>query len=180
MTAQSVEQRIDIVTCLLREALSLADASLVIHRRGVLIEFKTDLLLKKFSVWGEGQHRSWQIGKFDGHHCHLNLELINEVHLDAEPVPCQGGRINYTIWFLCDQDCGNPYRPRGLFSITLNRPYQADGTPRKRIIEQFATLFDRERQCPMLTVGPGFTEAISGFRSTLATHMISSEFSHEQ
>lgn len=158
----SIERSVDVVIRLLREALSLTDASLVIHRGGVLVEFKTDLLPRELSVWAEGRHRSWQIGEFEGHHCHLNLESINEVHFDAEPVPCQGGRINYTIWFLCEHDCGNPYRPRGLFSVTLNRPYKTDGTSRRRIIGQVAALFDRERQCPMLTASQGFTKAISG------------------
>jgi hypothetical protein len=160
MTTPSADQRIDVVARLLREALSLTDASLVIHRGGVLVEFKTDLLPKELSVWAEGRHRSWQIGEFDGHHCHLNLESIGEVHFDAEPVPCQGGRINYTVWFLCEHDGGNTHRPRGLFSVTLNRPYKADGTPRRRIIGQVAALFERERHCPMVTASRAFTEAI--------------------
>lgn len=160
MATPSVERRSDVVARLLREALSLTDASLVIHRGGVLVEFKTDLLPGELSVWAEGRHRSWQIGEFEGHHCHFNLESINEVHFDAEPVPCQGGRINYTIWFLCERDCGNPHRPHGLFSVTLNHPYETDGTPRRRIIGQVAALFDRECQCPIVTASRAFTDAI--------------------
>lgn len=148
------------VTRVLREALALRDASLVIHRRGVLVEFKTDLLLEELSVWNEEGHRSWQIGAFDDHHCHLALEAINEVHLDAEPVSCQGGRINYTIWFLCEHDCGNPYRPRGLFSVTLNRPYEADGTLRKDILAPIVALAGRAKHWPVVTASRGFTDAI--------------------
>ncbi len=151
---------LETVARLLREALSLRDASLVIHRHGVLIEFKTDLLLDKLSVWDQDGHRTWQIGAFDDHHCHLALEAINEVHLDAEPVSCQGGRINYTIWFLCDHDCGNPYRPRGLFSVTLNRPYEADGTLRKDIVAPLVALARRAHHCSVVTASRGFVEAI--------------------
>jgi hypothetical protein len=148
------------VARLLREALALRDASLVIYRRGVLVEFKTDLLLEKLSVWNEEGHRSWQIGAFDDHHCHLALDAINEVHLDAEPVSCQGGRINYTIGFLCDHDCGNPYRPRGLFSVTLNRPYEADGTLRKDILAPLVSLAERAHHCSVVTASREFEEAI--------------------
>jgi hypothetical protein len=70
---------------------------------------------------------------------------VRSVLFDAEPVPCQGGRINYTVWFLGTGDCGNPYRPDGLFSITLNRPYADDGTARKAVIAPMLDLYAKYR-----------------------------------
>jgi hypothetical protein len=123
-------------------ALALRDASLVIFRRGLLVEFKTEALSPGLSSSVEGEHRSWQIGPFQGHHCHLDLQSVRHIEFHAEPVSCQGGRINYTVWFLADADCGNPYRPEGLFSVTLNRPYAPDGTPRTEIIAPMYALYD--------------------------------------
>lgn len=166
MTEDAPPQDVETVARLLRRALAVSDASLVVHRRGVLVEFKTDLLLEDLSTWEEDGYRSWQVGAFDDHHCHLALDAIVEVHLDAEPVSCQGGRINFTVWFLCEHDCGNPYRPRGLFSVTLNRPYEADGSPRREILAQLAGLYEDERHCPILTASPGFTDALSALMQT--------------
>lgn len=166
-TGPSVETATDpsleTVERLLHAALALKEASLVIHRRGLLVEFKTDMLLETLSIWEEQGHRSWQIGAFDDHHCHVDLGAVFEVQLDAEPVPCQGGRLNYTIWFLSEHDCGNPYRPRGLFSVTLNRPYEADGSTRKPLVEQFAALYRREQDCSMLTASAGFLGAMRDY-----------------
>ena len=166
MTEDSAQQDVETIARLLRRALSVRDASLVVHRRGVLVEFKTDLLLETLSVWEEEGYRSWQVGAFDDHHCHLALDAIVEVHLDAEPVSCQRGRINFTVWFLCKDDCGNPYRPRGLFSVTLNRPYEPDGSPRREILAQLADLYEDERHCPVLTVSPAFEDALATLMQT--------------
>ena len=126
-------------------ALALSDASLVIFRHGVLIEFKTELLETGLAVTLEGDRRGWQIGPFEGHHCHLDLAAVTAVWFDAEPVSCQGGRLNYTVWFLAAGDCGNPFRPDGLFSVTLNAPYHADGSPRSEVIEAVYALHDFQR-----------------------------------
>jgi hypothetical protein len=106
----------------LADALKLADASLVIYRRGVLVDFKTELLGPGLIATHMGHHQSWQIGPMGGHHCHLDLESIGQACSDAEPVSCQRGRINYTVWFLAGKDCGNPFRANALFSVTLMRP----------------------------------------------------------
>ena len=126
-------------------ALTLIDASLVIFRHGVLIEFKTALLDPGLTATAEGKRRGWQIGPFEGHHCHLDLESVSGVWFDAEPVSCQGGRLNYTVWFLAAGDCGNPFRPNGLFSVTLNAPYHADGSPRSEVIKAVYALHDFQR-----------------------------------
>ena len=135
--------RAELVERVLRDALSLRDASLVMYRRGVLIEFKTEQLDPGLAITFEGRYRSWQVGPFEGHHCHLDLASIISVYFDAEPVSCQRGRLNYTIWFRCEGDCGNPYRPDGLFSVTLNSPYAADGTPRCDLIRAVYAIYDR-------------------------------------
>lgn len=109
----------------LADALALVDASLVIFLRSVLIELKTELLKPGLALAFEGNHRSWQLRPFEGHHCRLDLAAVERFWFDAEPVSCQGGRLNYTVWFLSADDCGNPYRPDGLFSVTLNAPYRS-------------------------------------------------------
>lgn len=130
-----------VILPLLQEALMLVDASLVIFRDRTLIEFKTERL--------DGLHRheeagyvSWQIGAFNDHHCHLALDDVIEVEFSAEPVPCQGNRLNYTVWFLVEGPCGNPYRIGGLFSITLNQPYEAEN-PRLEVIQPVFDLYRR-------------------------------------
>lgn len=129
------------VVSLLKEALCLRDASLVIFRDRTLVEFKTELL-GGVHRYEEKGHVSWQIGDFHGHHCHMALGEIAAVEFSAEPVPCQGNRLNYTIWFLTSGACGNPYRRDGYFSITLNRPYEA-GAPRLEVIGPVFALYSR-------------------------------------
>lgn len=130
------------VESVLAGAIALKDASLVIFRRGLLVEFKTEGLSPGLSSSMEGEHQSWQIGPFEGHHCHLDLDAVQRIEFHAEPVSCQGGRINYTVWFLSDDHCGNPYRPDGLFSVTLNRPYTDDGVPRREVIAPMYELYE--------------------------------------
>lgn len=151
--------RLDTVEHLLRDALALDDASLVIYRRGVLVEFKTAMLVPGLAATLEGRYRGWQLGPFDGHHCHLDLASIDRVWFDAEPVSCQGGRLNYTVWFLTADDCGNPYRPEGLFSVTLNAPYGDDGAPRVGLIEGVYALHDRHAHRDGLSASDSFRAA---------------------
>jgi len=148
-----------LVETLLRGALALRDASLVIFRRGLLVEFKTEALAPGLTASVEGGHRSWQIGPFEGHHCHLDLTAVRSMLFDAEPVSCQGGRINYTVWFLGADDCGNPYRSDGLFSVTLNRPYAPDGTPRPEIIGPVFALYDEHEHRAGVSATTGFLQA---------------------
>jgi hypothetical protein len=140
-------------------ALTLADASLVIFRHGVLVEFKTEMLVPGLAETSEGKYRGWQIGPFEGHHCHLDLAAVTEVWFDAEAVSCQGGRLNYTVWFLADRDCGNPFRSSGLFSVTLNAPYQKDGTPRIEVIAPVYALYDLLGDAPGLSASSAFAAA---------------------
>jgi hypothetical protein len=140
----------------LEAALGLPDASFVIHRRGLLVEFKTDRLAERVSLYSEGRFRSWQVGAFEDHHCHPDLAAVRRVLFDAEPVPCQRGRINCTIWFLADGDCGNPHRPEGLFSVTLNRPYDDDGHPRANILDAMFALQKRMDGWPLVETSPAF------------------------
>jgi hypothetical protein len=133
MTAEE-GHRLECVELVLAGALALKEASLVVFRRGVLVEFKTEMLVPSLTRTDEGRYRGWQLGPFEGHHCHLDLASIVRVWFDAEPVSCQGGRLNYTVWFLTAGDCGNPYRPEGLFAITLNAPYTAEGFARTDVI----------------------------------------------
>lgn len=143
----------------LSDALGLPDASLVIYRRGILVEFKTGQLAPGLQVAFEGGYRSWQVGPFEGHHCHLDLNAVRRVWFDAEPVSCQQGRLNYTVWFLGSGDCGNPYRSDGLFSVTLNAPYLADGTPRRGIIDAVYALHAAHRGCAGVSASAAFTSA---------------------
>jgi hypothetical protein len=133
MTADE-EHRLECVERVLGGALALKEASLVVFRRGVLVEFKTEMLVPSLGRTAEGRYRSWQLGPSEGHHCHLDLTSIVGVWFDAEPVSCQGGRLNYSVWFLTAGDCGNPYRPEGLFAVTLNAPYTAGGFARTDVI----------------------------------------------
>lgn len=150
---------LEAVETVLSGAIALRDASLVIFRRDALIEFKTEHLEPGLTVSQEGGRRSWQIGPFEGHHCHLNLAAVRGILFDAEPVPCQGGRLNYTVWFLGADDCGNPHRPDGLFSVTLNAPYDAEGVPRTAIIGAVYALHDRCCGLPRVSASPAFQEA---------------------
>lgn len=144
---------------LLGEALALREASLVIYREHTLVEFKTDLLggLHRYEAQG---HVSWQLGRFDGHHCHLALERVDRVLFSAEPVSCQGNRLNYTVWFLVPGACGNPYRPDGYFSVTLNRPYRA-GAVRLEVIEPVLALYRRYAGEPWVEADEQFLEVLA-------------------
>jgi hypothetical protein len=142
-------------------ALGLAEASLVIYRARTLVEFRTDRLTQGLSLYREGKHASWQIGAFEDHHCHLDVGAVNEVVFGAEPVSCQKGRINYTVWFLVEEDCGNPYRPRAYFSVTLNRPYTDDGEPRWEVIEPMLALGARFEGREGVSCEPAFAEAMA-------------------
>jgi hypothetical protein len=152
----SIEASRDHAAAALEAALGLPDASFVIHRRGLLVEFKTDRLAERVSLYSERGFRSWQVGAFEDHHCHPDLATVRRVLFDAEPVPCQRGRINYTIWFLGAGDCGNPHRPDGLFSVTLNRPYDDDGQPRPHILDAMFALRDRMEGWPLVETSPAF------------------------
>jgi hypothetical protein len=147
------------VEAILAGALTLKDASLVVFRRGVLIEFKTALLSSGLAATKERRYRGWQVGPIDGHHCHLDLASIASVWFDAEPVSCQGGRLTYTICFVIDGDCGNPYRPGGLFSITLNAPYAKNGATRTKLVEAVYALHDRHREAPFVFASEAFVAA---------------------
>ncbi len=144
---------------LLREALALHEASLVIFRDRTLVEFKTDRLggLHRYEEQG---HVSWQIGQFDDHHCHLALDAVTEVLFSAEPVPCQGNRLNYTVWFLVPGACGNPYRPDGYFSITLNKPYRA-GAVRPEVIDPVMALYRRHANQAWVRADAQFLDALA-------------------
>jgi len=120
----------------LQEALRLREASLVIYRERTLVEFQTDKLAGIFKYVEDG-HISWQIGDVEDHHCHLALGAVTRVLFSAESVPCQAGRLNYTIWFLVSGSCGNPYRSDGYFSVVLNRPYLDDVPQPDRIGPMF-------------------------------------------
>ncbi len=144
---------------LLEDAIALHDASLVIFRESTLVEFKTDDLAGVFE-YTEGEHTSWQIGATDAHHCHLALNAVTSVEFSAEPVPCQGNRLNYTIWFLVAGGCGNPFRSDGYFSVTLNRPYDGH-RPRWAVIGPVADLYEKYRQHEWVRADQGFISALA-------------------
>lgn len=150
---------IDDVVRMLDRALMLPDASLVIFRAGALVEFKTEQLRERVTRWVERDHVTWQIGSFKEHHCHLDLSAVKGITFDAEPVPCQGGRTNYTIWFIGEHDCGNPFRPHGLFSVTFNHPYFRDGTVRRDIVDMMYALYHSERTAPWVSASDAFLNA---------------------
>lgn len=154
--AASAEPRI---VPLLRDALALREASLVIFRDRTLVEFKTERLGGLYRYEEQG-HVSWQIGRFEDHHCHLSLGEVTRVLFSAEPVPCQGNRLNYTIWFLVPGACGNPYRPDGYFSITLNKPYRA-GVPRPDVIDPVLDLYRRYAAEPWVDADDRFREVLA-------------------
>lgn len=145
---------------LLQRALALRDASLVIYRERTLIEFKTEKLdgLHRYVEHG---HVSWQIGAFDDHHCHLSLGAVSQVLFSAEPVSCQGGGINYTVWFLSSGPCGNPYRRDGYFSVVLNRPYQGN-EPRLEVIRPVLDLYREFRHQSWVTADTTFLDILAG------------------
>lgn len=144
---------------LLEDALRLREASLVIHRERMLVEFQTEKLAGVERSVHDG-HVSWQIGRLDQHHCHLSIGAVASVLFSAEPVPCQGGRLNYTVWFLTAVPCGNPYRRNGYFSVVLNRPYDERG-PRREIIAQVIRLFLEHRSAPWVEADATFLDAVA-------------------
>jgi hypothetical protein len=148
---------------LLRGALAFRDASLVLYRHKMLVEFKTEKLGVGLSIYEEAGYVSYQIGDFDGHHCHLDVGACTSISFGAEPVGCQGGRLNYTVWFLVDEDCGNPYRKNAYFSVTLNRPYEADGSVRRDMLEQVFRLYEAFVSEPGVVAEAPFLEAMAQF-----------------
>jgi hypothetical protein len=142
----------------LQQALALRDASLVIFRDRALIEFKTDRLggLHRYEEQG---HVSWQIGALDDHHCHLSLGSVVRVLFSAEPVSCQGGGLNYTVWFLSAGSSGNPYRRDGYFSVVLNRPYTGDAA-RLEVIEPVLALYRRFQYEPWVQADENFLRVL--------------------
>lgn len=143
----------------LQQALALRDASLVIFRDRALIEFKTDRLggLHRYEEQG---HVSWQIGALDDHHCHLSLGSVVRVLFSAEPVSCQGGGLNYTVWFLSAGSSGNPYRRDGYFSVVLNRPYTGDAA-RLEVIEPVLALYRRFQYEPWVQADENFLRVLA-------------------
>lgn len=145
---------------LLREALRFREASLVIYRERTLVEFQTEKLAGVFKYVEDG-HASWQLGELQDHHCHLALGAVTRVLFSAEPVPCQQGRLNYTVWFLVPGSCGNPYRSDGYFSVVLNRPYDGDA-PRCELIDQVRSLYRRYRHESWVDADEVFLGALGG------------------
>lgn len=144
---------------LLRQALALPDATLVIHREQVLVEFQTERLdgVHRFEEQG---HVSWQIGAQHEHHCHLRLDSVHDVQFSAQASPCQGGGLNYAVWFQTLQPCGNPFRPQGYFSVTLNRPY-AHGQPRHEVIQPMLDLYRRFEGAPWVSADEAFLRVLA-------------------
>jgi hypothetical protein len=145
---------------LLREALRFREASLVIYRERTLVEFQVEKLAGVFKYVEDG-HVSWQLGAFEDHHCHLALGAVTRVLFSAEPVPCQRGRLNYTVWFLVPGACGNPYRSDGYFSVVLNRPYDGDA-PRLDLIDQVQSLYRRYLHESRVEADEVFLRALGG------------------
>jgi hypothetical protein len=158
---------------LLKSALQFRESSLVIYRDRTLIEFKTEKLggLHRYVEHG---HVSWQIGAFDDHHCHLALGAVDKVLFSAEPVSCQGGGINYTIWFLTPGPCGNPFRRDGYFSIVLNRPYDGN-LPREEVIKPVIDLYRQYQDAPWIQADSMFLEI---FANGLPPRKLISELHH--
>ena len=144
---------------LLERALALADASLVIYRHQLLVEFQTEQLggLRRYEEQG---HVSWQIGDTRRHHCHLSLAAVERVLFSAEPVSCQGGGLNYTVWFLSAGPSGNPWRPDGYFSVVLNRPYQGNA-PRRAVIDPVFDLYRAFRDERWVEADPTFLQVLA-------------------
>lgn len=143
---------------LLQSALQLRAASLVLYREHLLVEFQTEQLSGVFRH-EEAGHVSWQIGAFSAHHCHLALGNVRRVLFSAEPVSCQGYRLNYTVWFLTDGPCGNPWRRDGYFSVVLNHPYDAHG-PLLDHIEPVFALYRAHAHLPWVSADAGFLQSM--------------------
>ena len=149
------------VASVLRETLALKAASVVIFRPKIIVEFKTEELGRGLQYFTQDGHETWQIGEFTSHHFHVDLDSINEVVFNAEPVSCQGGRLNYTVWFMVDWDCDNPYRKGGYFSVTLNSPYNADGSANREVIDPVIALYKRFNNDERVIADAGFLKAIT-------------------
>ena len=143
---------------LLREALALRESSLVIYRERTLVEFQTEKIDGVHRYVEQG-HVSWQIGGLRDHHCHLALGVVDRVLFSAEPVPCQGGGLNYTIWFLTAGPSGNPWRRDGYFSVVLNRPYIGNA-PRLEAIKPVLDLYLRYCNEPWVEADERFTSVL--------------------
>lgn len=143
---------------LLRDALALRDASLVIYRDRTLVEFQTEKI-DGIHRYEEHGHISWQIGGQRDHHCHLALGAVVGVLFSAEPVSCQGGGLNYTLWFLTSGPSGNPWRRDGYFSVVLNRPYTGSA-PRLEVIEPVLDLYRRYRALHWVQADAGFMRVL--------------------
>lgn len=143
---------------LLRDALALRDASLVIYRECTLVEFQTEKIdgIHRYTEQG---HVSWQIGGLRDHHCHLALGAVAGALFSAEPVSCQGDGLNYTVWFLTSGPSGNPWRRDGYFSVVLNRPY-AGSAPRLEVIEPVLDLYRRYRNTSWVHADAGFMRVL--------------------
>ncbi|MEZ5263802.1 MAG: hypothetical protein R2755_18975 [Acidimicrobiales bacterium] len=142
---------------LLAEALALPDAAVVVLRDRLLVELQTERL-DGVHRYEEAGHVSWQIGATEDHHCHLALASVTAVQFCAEPSPCQGGRLNYTLWFLVPGDSGNPFRTDGYFSIVLNRPHDGDRA-RREVIDPMLDLYLRHRHHPWVGADEAFAAA---------------------
>ncbi len=145
---------------LVEGALSLKGASLVIYRHRTLIEFKTERLVPGLSLYEEQGFSSWQFGDAEDHHCHLDVGACTRVVFGAEPVSCQGGKLNYTVWFMVEGDCGNPYRRGAYFSVTLNKPYDEQGLARFDLIEPVFELYRRFEGEAGVEAEPAFLRAM--------------------
>lgn len=143
---------------LLRDALALRDASLVIYRERTLVEFQTEKI-EGIHRHVEQGHVSWQIGGLRDHHCHLALGAVASALFSAEPVSCQGGGLNYTIWFLTAGPSGNPWRRDGYFSVVLNRPYSGSA-PRLEMIKPVLDLYRSYCHAPWVQADAGFMRVI--------------------
>jgi hypothetical protein len=147
------------VATLLGHTLELRDASLVIYRELTLVEFKTEDLIGVHRIDDQGRV-SWQIGALDSHHCHLALDLVTQVQFSAQPAPCQGGALNYSIWFVVPSFAGNPHRTSGYFSVVLNRPYVGD-SPRHEVIGPLFALYLKFAKQPWVTADEPFLAALT-------------------
>ena len=156
------------------EALRLPDASLVIHRHRTLVEFKTALLTETLSSWQHGRMKSWQICPFEGHHFHLDIDVVERVCFSAEASPCQGGRPNYTVWFETADDAGNPHRPHGYFSVTLNAPYRPDGSRRDEIVGAIHALYRRWADAAEVSADAAFLASLEEAAPTARNPVTSS------
>jgi hypothetical protein len=158
VSADAPSEALSPILRVLDDSLALRGASFVVYRARTLIEFKTERLRRRVSAYEEGGHRSWQIGAFEDHHCHLDLDSIERVLFDAEPVSCQRGRLNWTVWFLSNSDAGNPYRASAVCSVTLNRPHTDAGERDRSVVDPMYELFDRVRGLDFVSASRAFIE----------------------